>query len=82
MAIYNFTIVDLNFPLVLYKRLLNEGCDVSLDDVWDLDPVLARSLQALLDYDDDPAEFEDLFGLAPDSPAHLPPDPSFSQPYG
>ena len=65
LAIYNFTIVDLNFPLALYKRLLNDACELTLDDVLDLDPVLARSLRAILDYEtDDPDEFEDLFGLS------------------
>ena len=64
LAIYNFTIVDLNFPLVLYKQLLSDEVALSLDDVWDMDPALARSLQALLDYDGEPGEFEDVFCLA------------------
>jgi len=71
LAIYNFTIVDLNFPLVLYKRLLDEECELSLEDVKDLDPTLARSLQALLDYDGDPDEFEDTFCLTFDICEHV-----------
>jgi hypothetical protein len=33
LAIYNFTIIDLNFPLVLYKRLLNPEIQLSLEVV-------------------------------------------------
>lgn len=49
LAIYNSTVVDLHFPLVLYKKLL----DVSptLEDFKELSPTEARSLQQLLDYE-------------------------------
>ncbi|XP_066534817.1 probable E3 ubiquitin-protein ligase HERC3 [Hoplias malabaricus] len=49
LAIYNSTVVDLHFPLVLYKKLL----DVSpaLDDLKELSPTEGRSLQQLLDYE-------------------------------
>lgn len=38
LAIYNFTIIDLPFPLALYKKLLNEP--VTLSDLLDLDPMM------------------------------------------
>jgi hypothetical protein len=40
LAIYNFTIIDLPFPLVLYKKLLKEP--VSLQDLKGLSPTLAK----------------------------------------
>ncbi|XP_062902900.1 probable E3 ubiquitin-protein ligase HERC3 isoform X1 [Mobula hypostoma] len=54
LAIYNFTVVDLRFPLVLYKKLLN--VPPSLEDLKELSPTEARSLQELLDYPDDDVE--------------------------
>lgn len=40
LAIYNFTIINLPFPLALYKKLLDQS--VGLDDLADLDPHLTR----------------------------------------
>jgi hypothetical protein len=37
LAIYNGVILDINFPLCLFKKLLN--IPVSLTDLADLDPV-------------------------------------------
>lgn len=37
LAIYNFIIIDLPFPLALYKKLLNEP--VTLQDLKDLKPI-------------------------------------------
>ena len=54
LAIYNQTIIDLMFPLVLYKKLLSQ--EVGLDDLYSLDPVLAAQLQNLLDYEGDDVE--------------------------
>lgn len=48
LAIYNFTIINLPFPLALYKKLLSEKCELS--DLKDLSPQLANSLQSILDY--------------------------------
>ncbi|XP_054845554.1 probable E3 ubiquitin-protein ligase HERC3 isoform X1 [Eublepharis macularius] len=48
LAIYNFTVVDLHFPLALYKKLLN--VKPSLEDLKELSPMEGRSLQQLLDY--------------------------------
>ena len=45
MALYNDNIVDLNFPLALYKKLLGEKPDLS--DLEELDPSTGRSLKRL-----------------------------------
>lgn len=57
LAIYNFTIINLPFPLVLYKKLLGEP--VNLQDLKEFSPTLANSLQSLLEYEED--DFESLF---------------------
>ncbi|XP_029003793.1 probable E3 ubiquitin-protein ligase HERC3 isoform X2 [Betta splendens] len=49
LAIYNSTVVDLHFPLALYKKLLD--VPATLDDFKELSPTEARSLQQLLDYE-------------------------------
>lgn len=40
LAIYNFVIINLPFPLVLYKKLLGET--VGLSDLKELSPTIAR----------------------------------------
>ncbi|KAG2465529.1 HERC3 ligase, partial [Polypterus senegalus] len=59
LAIYNSTVVDLHFPLALYKKLL----DVlpTLEDLKELSPTEGRSLQQLLEYPGD--DIEDAFCL-------------------
>ena len=59
LAIYNAIIIDLKFPLGLFKKLLRQP--VTLDDLTELDPTLGRSLQDLLDYGGD--DVEDVFCL-------------------
>lgn len=59
LAIYNFTIIDIPFPLALYKKLLNEA--INLSDLKGLSPMMANSLQALLDYEEN--DVQDVFGL-------------------
>ncbi|XP_068143352.1 probable E3 ubiquitin-protein ligase HERC4 [Drosophila tropicalis] len=59
LAIYNFTIINMPFPLALYKKLL--GKNVDLSDLRELSPTEANSLHALLDYDGD--DFEETFDL-------------------
>ncbi|XP_066248449.1 probable E3 ubiquitin-protein ligase HERC4 isoform X1 [Euwallacea similis] len=59
LAIYNFTIIDIPFPLALYKKLLHEP--VGLKDLNDLSPSMANSLKSVLEYDGD--DLEDVFGL-------------------
>jgi E3 ubiquitin-protein ligase HERC4 len=62
LAIYNFTIINLPFPLPLYKKLL--GDDVgSLEDVESLSPALAKGLRDLLTHDQDDDDFEEVFCL-------------------
>lgn len=59
LAIYNLTIVDLHFPVALYKKLLKRK--PTLDDLKELMPDVGRSLQMLLDYTED--DLEDTFCL-------------------
>uniref|UniRef100_A0A672H1P7 HECT domain-containing protein n=1 Tax=Salarias fasciatus TaxID=181472 RepID=A0A672H1P7_SALFA len=54
LAIYNLTIVELNFPVALYKKLLKKK--PTLDDLKELRPDVGRSLQELLDYPEDDLE--------------------------
>merc|ERR1719445_1190808 len=64
LAIYNFTIVNVPFPLILYKKLLSEKVlhfDYTLSDLAELNPTIARSLQQLLDYKGE--DVEDVFCL-------------------
>ncbi|XP_008552683.1 probable E3 ubiquitin-protein ligase HERC4 isoform X2 [Microplitis demolitor] len=59
LVIYNFIIINLPFPLALYKKLLHEP--VNLSDLKDLSPVLAKSLQSILDYNE--PDLADVFSL-------------------
>ncbi|XP_059219767.1 probable E3 ubiquitin-protein ligase HERC4 isoform X2 [Stomoxys calcitrans] len=59
LAIYNFTIINLPFPLALYKKIMDEKVD--LCDLRELSPTLANSMQQILDYDGD--DFEETFDL-------------------
>uniref|UniRef100_A0A8P4KMJ6 HECT domain-containing protein n=1 Tax=Dicentrarchus labrax TaxID=13489 RepID=A0A8P4KMJ6_DICLA len=54
LAIYNLTIVELHFPVALYKKLLKRK--PTLDDLKELMPDVGRSLQLLLDYAEDDLE--------------------------
>lgn len=59
LAIYNFTIINLPFPLVLYKKLLKENIDIN--DLSELSPTLANSMKSILNYDAD--DLETVFDL-------------------
>ncbi|XP_011296686.1 probable E3 ubiquitin-protein ligase HERC4 isoform X3 [Fopius arisanus] len=59
LVIYNFIIINLPFPLALYKKLLGEK--VMLADLKDLSPVLAKSLTSVLEYGNQ--DLEDIFCL-------------------
>ncbi|KAJ8298474.1 hypothetical protein KUTeg_025005 [Tegillarca granosa] len=59
LAIYNSTIVDVHFPAVVYRKLL--GKKGTFQDLIDVDPTLARSLQSILDYAED--DIEEVFGM-------------------
>jgi len=62
LAIYNFTIINVPFPLILYKKLLKDNLsDYSLSDLGELSPTTAKSLQQLLDYKEN--DVEEVFSL-------------------
>lgn len=62
LAIYNNTIIDLCFPLALYKKLLGEK--IYLSDLAELNPTVTKNMQHLLDYkDSQAASIEDVFCL-------------------
>lgn len=48
LAIYNLIIINIPFPLALYKKLLNEK--VELCDLKDLSPSEGRSLEQIMEY--------------------------------
>ena len=52
---YNLIIIDLPFPLALYKKLLRKGT-IDLNDMKSLSPAVYRSLKSILDYQDDDLE--------------------------
>ncbi|KAH6569688.1 hypothetical protein BASA50_002730 [Batrachochytrium salamandrivorans] len=54
LAIYNGVVLDIHFPLALYKKLLDINPD--LDDLAELDPDLCRGLKQLLVFEGDIAE--------------------------
>lgn len=54
MAIYNSILVELPFPLALYKFLLD--VPFTLEDLLELHPSEGRSLEQLLSYDGDDVE--------------------------
>ncbi|KAJ7531965.1 hypothetical protein O6H91_14G067000 [Diphasiastrum complanatum] len=58
LAIYNNAILDVHFPLVVYKKLL--GRTPQMEDFQDLEPQVLKSLQELLKFMGDVAE---TFGL-------------------
>lgn len=61
LAIYNFTIINLPFPLPLYKKLLGNHV-VAVDDLECLSPSVAKGLRDLLEYEQED-DLEDTFGL-------------------
>ncbi|KAJ3119928.1 putative E3 ubiquitin-protein ligase [Nowakowskiella sp. JEL0407] len=60
LAIYNSMILDVHFPLAVYKKLLRHPAN-SLEDLRILKPSLANGLQKLLEYEND--DVEGVFGL-------------------
>lgn len=73
LAIYNSIILPLNFPMVVYKKLLNVR--VSFRDLQEWNPILFNSLKSMLDYTESDMEevfaqtfeigYENVFGGAP-----------------
>ncbi|XP_075716835.1 putative E3 ubiquitin-protein ligase HERC6 isoform X2 [Rhinoderma darwinii] len=47
LAIFNQTVIYIPFPLALFKKLL--GKKINLDDLKELEPTIGRSMQCLLD---------------------------------
>uniref|UniRef100_A0A4W3ICI0 Ubiquitin-protein ligase E3A n=1 Tax=Callorhinchus milii TaxID=7868 RepID=A0A4W3ICI0_CALMI len=70
LAIYNNCILDVHFPMVVYRKLM--GKKGTLEDLSDSHPVLYRSLKQLLEYEGDVEQdmmitfqvsYSDLFGV-------------------
>ncbi|PRT53996.1 putative E3 ubiquitin-protein ligase mug30 [Wickerhamiella sorbophila] len=59
LALRNSTSLDVNFPQILFKRMLGQTCNLA--DVEQLWPLIAQSARAILDYDK--PDFEEVFGL-------------------
>jgi ubiquitin-protein ligase E3 A len=57
LAIYNSVILALNFPMVVYKKLMNVTC--TWRDLLDWNPHLYNSLKTMLDYQE--PDFEEVF---------------------
>lgn len=57
LAIYNNIILAVNFPMVVYRKLM--GIRGSFADLHDWNPIIYNSLKSMLDYDG--ADMEDLF---------------------
>ncbi|KAJ8914588.1 hypothetical protein NQ315_017293 [Exocentrus adspersus] len=57
LAIYNNVILAVNFPMVLYRKLM--GKRGSFEDLQDWNPVLYNSLKQLLEYNE--ADLEEVF---------------------
>ncbi|XP_031608731.2 probable E3 ubiquitin-protein ligase HERC3 [Oreochromis aureus] len=51
LALYNQCIIHLQFPLVLFKKLLN--LEPTLEDMMEFSPTDGRILQTILNYEDD-----------------------------
>jgi hypothetical protein len=63
LAIYNQVILDVKFPMGLYKKLISPGdFELGLSDLMDFRPELAQGFIQLLEYDPSSgAAFEDVF---------------------
>ncbi len=63
VAIYNSIILDIHFPMVVYKRL--KGHKPDIHDLTVLDPQLGRNLQKMVDFEGDVEEtFGQVFQVA------------------
>jgi len=56
LAIYNGVILDLRFPMFVYKKLL--GYDATMEDMKEVDPELAKGFQKLMTF---PGDVESTF---------------------
>jgi ubiquitin-protein ligase E3 A len=69
LAIYNGVILDMQLPLVLYKKLL--GIQPELIDLMQSQPSLGNGLKALLDFEGDVAELEMCFQVNENQYGHV-----------
>ncbi|ESN91803.1 hypothetical protein HELRODRAFT_108537 [Helobdella robusta] len=61
LAIYNNVILDIRFPMVLYRKLLGKkGC---FDDLLLAQPTLGRNLTSLLEYEGDVTDLSQFFSI-------------------
>ncbi len=60
LAIYNNIILDVSFPMAIYKLLLFEEPD--FDDLREWQPEIAQSLEFILNYNDPNTPLEDVLG--------------------
>jgi len=66
LAIYNNVLLDLHFPLVVYRKLLANNYLPTLRDLEETNPGLARGLHQLLEYPGDVSEMEVNFQISYD----------------
>lgn len=59
LAIHNFVLINLPFPLALYKKIL--GQPITLEDFTELHPAEGHSLERLLEYESE--DLEEVFCL-------------------
>ncbi|KAI9266359.1 hypothetical protein EDC94DRAFT_35995 [Helicostylum pulchrum] len=70
LAVYNSVILDLHFPLALYKKLMD--VDISLSDLKQLDPSLGKGLERLLSFNGDiESEYDSSFQVDVQSFGHV-----------
>jgi len=62
LAIYNQVILDVKFPMAVYKKLmLGPRANLGISDLLDFKPSLAQGLMTLLEHED-ASSFEEVFG--------------------
>ncbi|KAL7317024.1 hypothetical protein PS15m_003429 [Mucor circinelloides] len=70
LAVYNSVILDLHFPLALYKKVMD--VEVGLQDLKQLDPSLGKGLERLLSFDGDvESEYDRSFQVDLQSFGHI-----------
>ncbi|KAH9257308.1 hypothetical protein BASA81_004465 [Batrachochytrium salamandrivorans] len=63
LAVYNSTLLDVRFPVLLYAALLGKQQDMVLEvaDLTKIDAQLGKSMQYVLDFEGEEQTFQDLF---------------------
>lgn len=63
LAVYNSTLLDVRFPVLLYAALLGKQQDAVLEvaDLVKIDAQLGKSMQYVLDFEGEEQAFQDLF---------------------